>query len=150
MTQTTSQVNSCDSTLKLDDEGGNLQDISGSSNAVTIERLQKVGDGLRTFGNDFSVRAACGRDANITLRAVYSQADSEATFLLNDWYHNHPKTLRTFIADIPDSLPGSDRYTFEVLLESLRFDDESGNPDPILIEAAFKPSGTFTWSVVSS
>lgn len=150
MAQTTSQISSCDTTIKLDDENGILNDITGSSNSVSIERLQNVGDGLKTFGTDFPVRQACGRDANISLRVVYSQADNEALYILNDWYHNHKGTSRSFQVDVPDSNPGSDRYAFEVFLQSLRFDDEAGSADPIMVEVALRPTGTFTWTVVGS
>jgi hypothetical protein len=143
-------VNGCDTTVELDDENGNLQDVTGSSSGVDQEFIQNVGDGLRTFGTDFKVRAACGRDGTVTWRAVYSQADSEALYMLNDWYFNHPKTVRTFRVSIPDKLPGSDQYTFEMLLASLRIPDESGNPDPILVEASLIPTGIFGWSVIAS
>jgi hypothetical protein len=143
-------VNSCDTTVKLDDENGVLQDVTGSSSAVDQEFIQNVGDGLRTFGTDFPVRAACGRDGNVTWRVVYSQADNESLYMLLDWYFNHPKTARTFQVSIPDDTPGSDRYSFEMLLANLRIPDEAGNPDPIIVEAALRPTGAFTWAVVGS
>lgn len=150
MTQTTSQVNSCDTTVKIDDENGVLQDVTGSSSAVDPEFLQRVGDGLRTFGTDWPVRAACGRDGTFTWRAVYSQDASEAKYILMDWFFNHSKTSRTFQVDVPDSNPGSDRYAMECFLESLRFSDESGNPDPIMVEAVLRPTGAISWTPITS
>ena len=150
MTQSTTQLNSCDSVIKLDNGAGALADISGSTNSVSIERLVTVGDGIRTFGNDFKLRAACGKDAAIKCKCVYSGEDSEALFILNDWYENSYKTARTFVVDIPSSDPGGDRYSFEVLLERLSFDDNAGEADPILVEYDLKPTGSFTWSVIGS
>lgn len=150
MTQSTTQINACDVVIKLDNDGGVLQDISGSTNTININRLNRVGDGVRTFGSRFPLRAACGKDAEITMRAVYSGNELEAKQLLNEWYENHNDEARTLQVDIPDSDPGGDRYTFEVLLENLRIDVEAGNPDPVGIEANMKPTGTFTWAEIGS
>jgi len=150
MAQSISQVNGCDLVVKLDNGSGIPIDISGSSNSVNTERLVEVGSGVKTFGSSFPIRAACGKDANISLKAVYSGDDAEATFMLNDWYENHHKDHRTLQVDCPDSLPGSDRYIFEVFLTSLKIDYMAGQADPILVEATFKPTGTFSWAVVAS
>ncbi len=150
MTQTTTQINGCDAVLKIDNAAGNLADISGSSNSISIERLNQVGDGVRTFGSRFKVRAACGKDANISVKILYTADGAEALALLNDWYENHNEDSRSLRLDMPDSDPGSDRYDFEVFIESFRFDVEAGNSDPILCEVAFKPTGTFTCAEIGS
>lgn len=150
MTQTTTQVNSCDTTVKIDDENGVLIDVTGSSSAVDAEFVQNVGEGLRTFGTDWPVRQACGRDGTFTWRAVYSLDNAEAKYILNDWFFNHPKTRRTFQMDVPDSNPGSDRYSFECYLATLRFSDEAGSPDPIMMEATLRPSGAVSWTSIGS
>lgn len=150
MPQSTTQINSCDSVIKLDNGAGNLADISGSSNAVTLNRLVEIGDGVRTFGEAYKLRAACGKDAEITMKIVYSGDDAEALFILNDWYENSHETPRTLQVDIPDSDPGGDRYTFEVFLEKLSFDDNAGSADPILVDVSFKPTGAFSWVVIGS
>lgn len=150
MTQSTTQVNACDVVVKIDNAAGNLQDISGSSNQVSFDLQNKVGDGIRTFGTDFPLRAVCGRDAAISMRAVYSGDEGEAKQLLMDWYFNHNKDARTLVIDIPDSDPGGDRYTFEAYLEHVNVPVEAGNPDPILLEASFKPTGTYTWAEIGS
>lgn len=150
MTQTTTQVNSCDTTVKLDDENGVLIDVTGSSSAVDPEFTQNVGEGLRTFGTDWPVRQACGRDGTFAWRVVYTQDNAEAKYLLFDWYFNHPKTRRTYQIDIPDSNPGSDRLSMEVYLATFRYSDEAGSPDPIMIEATLRPSGAVTWTPIGS
>jgi hypothetical protein len=130
---------------------GSLADISGSSNSVTLNRMTQVSDAIRTFGGtDFPIRQACGRDAEITLKVIYSMSQIESKQILNDWYENHHTDRRTLQVFMPDALPGSDKYEFEVYLERLNVSVESGTPAPIMIEATLKPSGTFTWSVVAS
>lgn len=150
MSQTTTQINSCDTSVELDDENGILQDVTGSSSAVNPEFVQNVGDGLRTFGTDWPVRQACGRDGTLTWRAVYSQADNESAYMLWDWYFNHPKTSRTYRISVPDKNPGSDQFAFEVFLERLTFSDEAGSADPIMLEATLRPTGAITWTVIGS
>jgi len=149
--QTTTQISACDVVIRLDtDVDFTLADISGSSNSVTLNRLTQVSDAIRSFGSDFPIRQACGRDADITLRAIYSEDEAEAKQLLNDWYENHNQDRRTLQVDVPNSDPGSDRYTFEVYLASLNMSLESGTPGPVLLEASLKPSGTFTWAEIGS
>jgi len=150
MAQTTSAINACDAVIKLDNGAGNLADISGSSNSITLNRLTQVSDAFYSFGGRFPIRKACGKDADITLRVVYSGDDAEALYILNDWYENHNTDARSLRVEIPDGDPGGDRYDFEVLLGTLNMDATSGEPNPILVEASLRPTGTFTWSVIGS
>ncbi len=136
--------------IHLSNDSGGLSDISGSSNSVTMNRLTQVSDAIRSFGSDFPIRQACGRDADITLKVIYSTSQLEAKQCLNDWYENHNTDLRTLQVDLPDGLPGSDRYTFQVFLATLNMGIEAGTPNPILVEASLKPSGTFTCAVIAS
>ena len=152
MAQTVTQISGCDVVIKLEtDVPFQMMDISGSSNSVTINRTTQVSDAIRTFGGtDFPVRQACGRDAEITLRVIYSTAEVEAKQILNDWYENHHGDRRNIEIYLPDNSAGSDKYAFDVYLASLNMSVDSGTPNPIMIEAALRPSGTFTWSLVAS
>ncbi len=150
MDQTSTAITACDVVAKLDNDAGVLVDISGASNRISIRRTTRVSGGTYTFGSAFPVRKACGKDAEITFRAVYTEDEAEARHLLEEWYENHYSQARTLQVDVPDGDAGSQRYSFEVLLESLNFDAEAGSAEPVLMEAVLRPTGTFTWAEVGS
>ncbi len=150
MAQTTSQVNACNAVLKLDNSEGNLADISGSSNRVSITLTNIVSEPVRTFGSQFGIRTVCGKDSSITLRVVYSEDESEAKQVLLDWYQNHNQDSRTFQVDNPDSEAGSDRFTFECKLGEMTMDLDPSEPGPTMIEAQLRPTGTFSWAEIGS
>ena len=150
MAQTTTAINGCDGVIKVDNDAGNLQDISGSSNQITIERLLRTSDDVYTFSTDYPLTLTCGKKATVTIRIVYSTDELEGMQLFNEWYENHATTKRTVQIDLPDSTAGSDRYTFECLIERFTFSTEAGDANPIMAEIVLKPSGTFTWAQVGS
>ncbi len=148
MPQTTTQVNGCDVVVNLDNTAGTLTDISGSSNEVSMDFNNNLGE-FRTFGSTWPVRMMCGADATISFNAVYSLAASEAKDILMDWFFTD-RDLRTIQVDIPDSSVGSDRYTFQVLLETLNVPVAADEAAPILIAATMRPSGEVTYAAIAS
>jgi hypothetical protein len=148
--QTTTAINGCDLTVKIDNSSGVLQDVSGTSNQIRMDRSLRISDDVYTFGTKFPIVKTCGKKATISARFIYSQDEAEAIQLLNDWYENHSEDPRTVQIDMPDSLPGSDRYTYEALLENLNVQQEAGDANPTLVEATFRPTGTFSWANISS
>lgn len=149
MAQTTTQISACDVVIELQTTEGDILDISGSSNAVTMRFLQPTGQ-LRTFGSRFFIRQQCGQDAEITLRVAYTEDDREAIEVLKDWYFNHPATSRKFYVYVPDKTAGSDKYDFTVFLQDFDVPLESGNADPVLVSATLPPTGEFEWTKVAS
>lgn len=146
--QTTTAINFCDAVIKLDNQGGGLVDISGSSNDVTMDLQNKLGEAF-TYSSKFPVRKECKKDATINLKVVYSQADQEAMDLLLDWYYNTFGS-KTITVDTPNSDPGGDRFTFEVFLESLNMPGKSDDANPTLCTAVLKPTGSFTRAIIGS
>src|SRR5512139_3171847 len=100
MAQTTTHVNACDASIWLDTAAGVLTDISGSSNSVTMNFSREVGE-LRTFQVKWPVRLGCGKDAEFTLRAVYSTAAAEAVDIIRDWFFANDPGSRSFQVYIP-------------------------------------------------
>jgi hypothetical protein len=148
MPQTTSQVNACDARIYLDNGAGLLVEISGSSNEASMDFTNQLGE-LYTFGPRFPVRGECKSDATINLNVIYSLDDGEAMNILRDWFYTTrgQKTLRI---DVPDDDPGSDRYQFEVFLESLNIPLVSNDANPILVSCVLRPTGTFTSTTIGS
>ncbi len=143
MAQTTTHVNACDASLWLDNVAGTLTDISGSSNSVTMNFTREVGE-LRTFQVKWPVRLGCGKDAEFTLRAVYTTAADEACDIIRDWFFANDPGSRSFHVYIPDKNVGSDHYYGEVTISSFQFSADPTEPGPIAVEAVLLPDGAFS------
>jgi len=135
--------------VQLHNTEGNAVDISGSSNRLNMDLMSNIG-ATRSFGTIFPVRLVCGKDATITLRAIYSEGNSEAMEILKDWYENHYADSRELTVSLPDGTAGSDRYRFQVLLERLPIPADVEDPAAILVEVTLLPTGEFHISSVAS
>jgi hypothetical protein len=148
MPQTTSQVNACDVRVYLDNGAGLLAEISGSSNEVSMDFTNQLGE-LFTFGERFPVRGECKSDATINLNVIYTLDDAEAMNILKDWFFT-TRGQKTIRIEIPDDEPGSDRYQFEVFMESFNIPLVSNDANPILVSTVLRPTGTFTVTTIGS
>lgn len=143
MTQTTTAVNACDVAVWLDDDLGVPQDLSGSSNTISMEFTNQLGN-VRNFGTRWQIRLECGKDATFNLTAVYSTAPNEAKDLFLNWYFNSPGD-RTLTVYIPDKNIGSDVYRCEARLATMPITVEAGNAEPITISCQLMPNGVVDW-----
>jgi len=143
MTQTTTYINACDASIWLDNSSGTLTDISGSSNNISMEFTQIIGE-LSTFQQKWPVRLSCRKDCTFTLGAVYSTAADEAIDILNDWFWATTPGLRTLTVYLPDKNVGSDKYAGEVVLETLTIPVVADDASPIPVTAVLRPSGVWT------
>lgn len=143
MPQTTTAVNACDASVWLDDENGSLQDISGSSNTISMEFTNQLG-AVSNFATRWPVRLECRKDATFNLTAIYSTAQSEAKDILLEWFFNHPGN-RTLHVYLPDKNVGSDMYSAEVHLATMPITVEASSADPIQISCQLMPEGPVTW-----
>lgn len=147
MPATTTAITACNAVVNLDNSGGTLVDISGSSNEVQIDLENNVGE-FKPFGTAWPVRLVCGKDASISFKAVYSMNAAEAKALLNQWYFGGNDGARTLRVDAPDSNTGSDRYQAEVVLESLSIPMKADDATPIPISAEFKTASAMTLTTI--
>lgn len=150
MAQTTTAINGCSGVIKVDNDSGVLQDVSGSANRIEMDRSLRMSDDIYTFGSAFPITKTCGKQAALNMRIVYSTEELEAMQLFNEWHENHSTDKRTVQIDMPDSNPGSDRYSFECYLQRIRTPFEAGDPNPVLVEIELKPTGTYTWANIGS
>lgn len=149
MPATTTAVNACGVKIELDNAAGVLTDISGSSNEATIDFKIDLGE-FKVFGDAWRRRLACGKDASISLRVIYTTAADEGLDLVRDWFFSSDyKTARTCRISIPDGTNGSDSYTCEVLLESFNIPTKSDEAAPIMVAVELKPTGEVTYAVAS-
>lgn len=148
MAQTTSAVNACDAVVKLDNEDGVLADISGSSNEVSMDFNNDLGE-FKSFGTRWRGRLECGSDASIKLNIIYSQNDAEALTKLREWFFVD-RGQKTLVVEIPDSSVGGDRYTMEVFLEKMSVPVKADEAAPIMVSCDLKPTGTVQCEVITS
>lgn len=149
MAQTTTHVNACDASIWLDNASGTPVDISGSSNSITMNFSRELGE-LVTFQQKWPVRLGCRKDAEFTLRVVYSTATDEGMDILKNWYFANDPGSRSLHVYIPDKNVGSDHYYGEVTIGSFNFNADPTEPGPIAVEANLMPDGAFTLTTAST
>ena len=149
MAQTTTHVNACDASVWLDNAGGTLTDISGSSNSLTLSGSIEVGE-LRTFQAKWPVRTECGKDMEINMVLIYSTAADEAFDILKNWFYAATPGARSFAAYIPTKNVGSDHYSGEVRLSNFDFTAAPTDPGPIAVNITLLPDGEFSHTVAST
>lgn len=149
MAQTTTHVNACDVSVWLDNSGGTLTDISGSSNSLTMDGSLEVGE-LRTFQSKWPVRTECGKDMEIGLTVIYSTASDEAMDILKNWFFASSPGARSFAAYIPTKNVGSDHFSGEVRLGSFSFSADPTEPGPIAVSVTLLPDGEFSHTTAST
>jgi hypothetical protein len=149
MAQTTTHVNACDASIWLDNAAGTPTAISGSSNSITMNFSRELGE-LVTFQQKFPVRLGCRKDAEFTLRVVYSTDTDEGMDVLKNWYFADDPGSRTLHVYIPDKNVGSDHYYGEVTIGSFNFNADPSDPAPIAVEANLLPDGAITLTAAST
>jgi hypothetical protein len=148
MALTSSAVNACGVVVKLDNVDSVLADISGSSNEVSMDFSNKLGE-VKAFGSQWPVRLQCGKDASIKLNVIYTQSDDEGLTILREWYFGNTGA-KTLQVDIPNSDVGGDRYTMEVLIEKMSVPTKADEAGPIMVSCDLKPTGVVTCTVIGS
>lgn len=146
MAATTTAVNACDAGVWLDDDAGVPKDIGGSSNQVTLDFSNELGE-FRVFASKWPRRLECGKDARFRLRLVYTTATDEAVDLLKTWYFATTPGNRTLTVYIPDKNVGSDRYQAEVKIDTFTVPVDRGDAGPIMIDLNLLPDGDVTHSI---
>lgn len=142
MPQTTSAASALDCKVKLDNAGGTLQDISGSSTQVNPEFIHEIGR-ANTGDSPWAIKVDGLRDANITLIVLYSQGGNEAFQLLQSWWFTDPPGRRSIEIYIPDEVAGADVFYGEVKIGNLSWNQDYGSSDPVIATVALETDGTF-------
>ena len=151
MAQSTTVVNGCDIVIQIDNEGGTLTDISGSSNELAMV-FGLIAELWRSFGSRYPGRLTCGKDMTGTLKAVYSPTASEARELIEEWYHTSNGAARAFQFDLPDSNVGGMRYSGEIIMDG-GYNIENivaGEAKPIELTFNFAASGEIVLDTIAS
>jgi len=149
MAQTTTAASARAATAWLDSSaGGSLANISGSTTSIEPDFGLTLGE-YRVFQDRYPHQLDGGRSASITLNVVYSTTASEGWAILRDWYQATNPGARTLDWYAPDATAGSDHFSCEVRIESLRHTLAAGDGSPIIVTARLVPDGTISRSVVT-
>ncbi len=150
MAETTTARNACNASLWLDDSGGTLLDISGSSNSFDPSFTREIGD-YQVFQQCWKKRLACGLDGSFTLNVVYSTTAAEAFQLLNAWlFEGCLATFRTLTWFMPDKNVGSNMWSAEVLLADFGWTEDPTDAGPVIATVTLVPNGEVTHSVLGT
>lgn len=149
MPQTNTAINFCDAVIEVDNDGGVLTDISGSSNSVTLSPDVLVGE-AGTFGDKWAVRLTCGLDLPITIVVLYTTAANEGWDILKEWFFTYFGAARSVRIRTPDATAGSDSIAGEFILDDMSWTGEARQGDPVLITANLLPSGEITLAAIGS
>lgn len=150
MPQTSTAINACDAVIRLEDENGVLVDISGSSNEVTIDFDNEVGD-YKSFGSRWKGRIVCGSDASFKLKIIYSTAANEAMDIWKSWFFGEHDDRRRIQVNFPDENTGSDRYEAMVVLESANgLGAPADQASPIMLDLTLLPHNGVAHNTIGS
>jgi len=148
MAQTTNSVNACNVVLQIDDNLGSLTDISGSSNQASMDFSKQVAETF-TFDGDWAIKKDCKRSVSMSIQALYTLNDGEASNILEDWFHNGSGS-RTVQVDVPDGTGGSFRYSGEFILESYSLPLSADDAGVILLGFTLSNDGAVTRAAITS
>jgi hypothetical protein len=149
MAQTTTAVNACDVVISIDNSGGTLTDISGSSNQCSMDIARNVAE-VYTFSGDWAIKKSCKSSVTVAVQVLYSTTADEGRDLLEDWIFDSPTTDKTVQIDVPDSSVGSTRYSGEFTIESYSVPLAASEAGVIICSANLSNSGTVTRSTIAS
>src|SRR5574342_12650 len=149
MHQSSTVFNFCNASIRLQDENGLDVDVSGSSNEVTIDFDNDLGD-YKAFGERWKGRLECGSDASIKLKILTSTAANEAYYIWKRWYFGTRGGRRLKIY-VPDANTGSDIYQATVKLASANgLGGPADEAKPGMITLDLKPHLGVTHNTVGS
>ncbi|MFA5377702.1 MAG: hypothetical protein WC455_18270 [Dehalococcoidia bacterium] len=149
MTQTTDAIVATNAVVSLDNAAGVLTDISGNSNKVELGPKNGVAE-TRVFGNQWMLRGIVGKDVDISLDVLYTSNAAEGGQLLDDWFYAGNDSARTLQIDVPDSDPGSFRYSGEVILSDFTMTLDATADEWVMCSAKLLPSGAFTKATIGT
>lgn len=149
MAQTITAATGIDSEVYLDDAGGNLTNISGSSSKLDLSPENKVGE-MQTFGSRWMIRTVGGKNLQVKVTSVLSIGADEATEIILDWWNGGSDAPRTARFDFPNSEVGSYRLEGEFVLADLPFVLDSGDANPAKLEYTLMNTGAVSYERITS
>ena len=149
MSATSTAFNACDASIWLDDDTGTPRDCSGSMNRVGMNFDHKLGE-YEVYQDRCTYRLECGKDASFELVVVDTTLATEASEIIQTWYHATNPGVRTLTIYLPDKNVGSRKYQCEARIEHYDLTPDRGEPGPIIVSATLRPHGCVTYTTVAT
>lgn len=146
MPATTTAFTACDWKIEIDDSGGTLQDVSGSSSTLDANFDNDIGE-FRVFGSEWKNRIQCGKDASFKLKGIATSGANEIRDLIENWFFSG-SGLRSFQFSSPGGNSGDIVYAAEVVLKTFKFSGDASSADPVMYDIELAPSGPVTRTVI--
>lgn len=139
-------VNACAVIIKIQNELGQMVDISGSANEATIKLERDLGDYV-VFNDKNTYYIECKEDATVDLTCIYTQKQNEGADILKRWWTmGGPRTIQIFI---PQGTKGYDQWQGEAICESQEYPLKADDAKPIMIKTSLKMDGGIRADLVS-
>jgi hypothetical protein len=135
MPATSTAVNACGVRILIDDEHGQLANVSGSANKATLKFTRELGE-FKVFSETFYQRLECGEDADLSLEIIFTSATRESMDILKRWWDT--KGARTINIEVPKSTDG---WGGEYLMTDLEIPLDAADAKPIMVKVNLKPNG---------
>jgi hypothetical protein len=147
MADTATAFTACDVVVELDDAGGTLRDISGSSAKVEANFDNNIGEFRTLGGSQWKNRIQCGKEASFKVTGIASTGTNEIRDIILAWFFSG-SGLRTFRFAEPAGTAGSKRFAAECVLKSFKFSDDASDANPVAYEVELLPSGAVTMTAL--
>jgi hypothetical protein len=144
---TQSSINGNNMTLFMEDEQGNLIEISGSTNKYDISIENKIGE-FYVFGQRNIRRVQGKEDGTVSFSAVYTTAYGEAKNLIKRW--RQQRGLRRIVGFLPTLQPGADKFSGNFFYKTIKINSEAEDPKPSMLDMELVPDGDVVWDTLPS
>jgi len=149
MAQTTTALGPCEVEVWLDNVGGTLTAINGSTTTIDPRFTLTQGD-YHPRASDWPNRLDGGKDAGVRLNVLYSTTADEGWDILKDWWFAASPGARTLTWYAPANEVGADKFSGEFRIRDLRWTHSASPAGPIVVTADLVPDGEVSQSTVSS
>lgn len=145
MPTTSTAINACGASILIENEFGELIDISGSANEVNLDFDNDLGE-FKVFGDRAKYRLECGLDTSLDFTALYTTGQREAMDLIKSWRQN--RGARRIQVNVPRNVSGADRYEGRFFYEKINIPLKADEAKPVMSKVSAKPNGEVTYTKV--
>lgn len=133
--------------ILIDDDFGQLVDISGSSNEFTLKGEKDV-EKYRVFGDRNYHRLENGHDFSIDLNIMFSRGRKEGSEIMHYWFKQGG--LRRVVVRAPLNTTGGWQYSGMCILSSIEVSGKAEDAKPMMIKSKIEPDGDIDFQRVTS
>lgn len=130
------------SDVRVDNAGGTLTNVSGSTNQWSATMTNTNGK-FFTFADSWQRVTDGGKSVSLNITALYSPTTDEGADLFLTWYATDPSGVRTVQIDYADA-SGAKRLTGEFAIDSATSGATAGQGGPAQVQATLASHGAPT------